>query len=285
MQKVISGILFSKIMRVFLHALLLVSWSCLRANQIDQLQTKADVLRFLSEQFHLEYIFEVKAASHDTAAIVAFHRTDLNGDRLTDLVVSGEWVIVVMDRGNGKFLLDQLGWAPFDFAKSLKAIVTVEERKLLILGNKKQRNGDTLAYRAEAGGFMEYNKYPMEKIELDSFRIIVGPCYGNCPVYDMAVFPDRSVLLDGQKTALSIAQYDTLLAILKYLPLEQLKLKYEVSWTDDRSFSTEFSIHSKFKKIFDYGGIGSFGLHRLYEFCDDLVAALSYADGIQRHLR
>jgi Domain of unknown function (DUF6438) len=100
-------------------------------------------------------------------------------------------------------------------------------------------------------------------------------CFGTCPVFEMRIGRDRRSYykaIQYNETGgefngvLSKEQFDTIMAILRYLPLDKLDSSYAVEWTDDQTVSLEIKYNGQVIRITDYGAIGSFGLQVLYAF-------------------
>src|ERR1700749_3775261 len=80
---------------------------CCKANKIDQLKTLADVNRFLQKvsSNHKDFNFfaPLKQDSVGPLSMTKYVKIDLNNDGLTDLVVNGTYLFVLMDNGNNDF--------------------------------------------------------------------------------------------------------------------------------------------------------------------------------------
>ena len=66
------------------------------------------------------------------------------------------------------------------------------------------------------------------------------------------------------KATIPTKEFNDLITLLKYLPLDKLQNEYTVNWTDDQTATTEIKFNIKSKIITDYGEIGTFGLSILY---------------------
>ena len=256
----------------------LPGWSF--ANTIDGLQTRADVERFLvsrvSKKFKDEQIFGSRPGSDSTGMREWFYKTDVDGDGLTDLVVNGETVFVILDRG-------KKGYAHFRLIRDgdiegravLYGIDSAVGRKRIVMKKGRGRSTvlDTLVWHAY--GFMEYNDRPLERFDLEQITVSTTGCFGKCPVFELTVDGDRLARYKaiqfnderGEFTGtISKEKFEHMLEVLRYLPLDHMDSSYAVDWTDDQTIFLEIHYNGQVKRISDYGLRGSFGLSRLYAY-------------------
>src|SRR5688500_16503756 len=105
---------FVKPMKLILSSLLfLVLATPAFANEIDDLKTFADVTQFLKAKvlpktFESVILDPVKANTSTRFGKHSFHKLDLDGNGLTDLVVDGYYFLAVIDQGKGKHDLQSL---------------------------------------------------------------------------------------------------------------------------------------------------------------------------------
>ncbi|HVW60593.1 MAG TPA: DUF6438 domain-containing protein [Puia sp.] len=98
-------------------------------------------------------------------------------------------------------------------------------------------------------------------------------CYGRCPVFELTINKDRTATYHaimyndkaGEfKGIIPAQEFDELMELLRYLEPDKLNDRYDVSWTDDQTATTEIQYNGLSKTISDYGKIGTFGLAILY---------------------
>ncbi|MDX5513115.1 MAG: hypothetical protein LPK01_12945 [Hymenobacteraceae bacterium] len=77
------------------------------ANEIDNLKTQKDVHQFLIDKFDKDF-YDLFLLIDDPNASSAyskgkFFKIDLDNNGLSDLVVNGRYLLIVIDNGKGKF--------------------------------------------------------------------------------------------------------------------------------------------------------------------------------------
>lgn len=248
----------------------------LRANVIDQLQTRADVERFLmrkvGRRFKDEVIFGARPGRDSMAMPAWFYKIDLDGNGLTDLVINGLQFIVVMDQGDKGYQVHNISERDVEgLALQLRGIDSVGCWKGLIVWDRKHGRQDTLVYHL--GGLVEYNAYPLEQLGLEWVRFAAGGCYGTCPVFEMRISGDGHATYHAQQYnhekgdfagVVPAGDLERLKALLAYLPLNRLDSSYAVPWTDDQTVWLEVHYNGQVKRIADYGAAGSRGLSGVY---------------------
>ena len=258
--------------------------SGLRAGEIDRLKTKRDVEQFVWKTFPAlkkEALFA--AAAEDTHALAdGYFKLDLDGNGLTDLVVNGRYTIVVLDVG-GHYTVFNMGRAGGDpgLFEELLAIDSVGHPNKLVVRRRKgvywrdlkppEYHNDTLVIHF--GQLMEYNAHPDEGFRFERIRILTTRCFGHCPLFDMTIRSNRwttyeAVEYNKQKGSfacfLPAPAYDTLMAILRYMPIDRMDTAFLVNWTDDQTVIVTFFFNGRARQIGDYGKLGTYGLQRLY---------------------
>jgi hypothetical protein len=272
--------------RIAISLLLLARAGWSWAGEIDQLQNRQDVERFvkkINKDFGKRPIFS--GAIEDTGTQTnQFFKLDMDGNGLTDLIIKGASLIVIMDLG-GHYAFCDLGELGSDYRgiEGLEAIDSTGQPRKLIL---RLRSGvdwrsltppefylDTLV--AHGGGMMEYNPQPYPDFKFQGIKISTTRCFGICPVFEMRINPNKKAWyhaiqfnpeageFEGELPA---KEFDQLMALLRYLPLEKLKPNYTVNWTDDQTIRVEIRYNGQVRRITDYGERGTYGLQRLYSF-------------------
>jgi hypothetical protein len=284
-------------MKVISFALLfLLSTLPAFANDIDQLQTKEDVIKFLVEKINAnwknEELFETNIT--DTSSAYGknkFYKLDLDNNGLTDLIVDGNYFFVVTDNGDktyGTHFIDR--GAFLDDKHTLTGIIYKDKTPLLIIENYDKYNRfakdtlhtfftldhhgyqtDTLIYKF--GDFIDYNPRP-DKLSIEEIKFSTTYCYGTCPVFELTIRSDRSATFNAIeyndrkgkfKATIDTASYNRLIQTINYIKLTSLNKNYNVNWTDDQTCTLKVKFNSgQTKEISDYGLIGTYGLQNLY---------------------
>lgn len=245
------------------------------ANEIDKLQTPADVNQFIAEKIDKRYVSEpqlFEATSEYNKEIFGknkFYKLDINTDGFTDLIIDGRNFYVIVDNGNQKYMLN---YFPEIELIAIDSISTV--KKLIVYPTEKPtKQIDTLIYKFN--GFLEENTKPLttlkfEKIDFGSLSNWVGEESS----FNMIISKDRTAVLQPdiflkkekrQKCIIPQEEFDEMISILKYLNISQLKSYYRVRGSDYLDIKIKFAYNNKSKFIHDYGMIGTFGLNLLYK--------------------
>jgi Domain of unknown function (DUF6438) len=266
-------------MRIYICCLLLGLWGSLRANEIDQLRTKEDVNKFLLRKVDESYShmlpFDGKAGTPGTALSDSFFKADLDNNGLTDLVINGRYLIVIMDLGKEGYRVRFSGGRYLGgFSLDLVAIdSTGSPRKLMIRQYKDEVHPQSDTLVCEAQAFLEYNPAPDPNFRFQGIRFRAGGCYGTCPVFELSVQANGAAVYDaieynqqkGKRTGtIPPEEMTKLTRILQYIRWDRLDSSYAVDWTDDRTLTLEIDYNGVHKRIRDYGGRGTYGLFRVY---------------------
>ncbi|RYU92725.1 DUF6438 domain-containing protein [Emticicia agri] len=262
-------------MKALLILLLTFLTSISFANEIDQLQTAADVNQFLGEKVHKIYQKYPLIDITDTTqtSFPRFFKIDFDNNGLTDLFINGNYLLLVLDRSNNKYDIhyfnngfNRVSLLGVDFMNQSKKIIIHQSRMSVT-------KPDTLIFRF--GGFIEDKPQQLVKdFKLDTLRLRTYDCYGECPVFHMTIHKNRTVrynaiLFNNQEGMLwgeiPEKEFEELIDLLKYLNIPELNDKYAVNWTDDQPIYTDIIYNNTKKYIYDYGGIGTFGLRLLYK--------------------
>jgi len=265
--------------------ILLLTANLTLANDIDDLQTKDDVQKFLvkiNPEWE-KYDFFENTGKEDTSAYGKgnFFKIDLGNNGLTDLVINGKYFFAVTDNGNGNYESHFIDRGTFMLDKhTLKNIVYKDKTPLLIIGSYSEYNfgknndtkTDTLVLKF--GEFYEYNSTP-DNFKIEEISFSTSHCFGTCPVFELIIKADGTAKYNAIeyndkkgkfKTILDTATFNKLLQTINYLKWTSLKDEYSVNWTDDQTATLEIKFsNGQTKKISDYGMIGTFGLEHLYD--------------------
>jgi len=261
--------------RCFLLVTFLLTALGLRANEIDGLMSREDVRQFLVKRVSKDY----KTFSGQ------FFKMDMDGNGLTDLILNGADVQVVMDWGHGKYRV----FSPDRFRHSFWPVhlggldSTGGVRKLIT-----RIEWDTLRMRDThpvpieldtlvwwRGGFIEYDPAPIADLRFESISVSTTMCFGKCPVFKMTVNADGSARYEAiqfeEKKGVFTGtvppeNLSGMIDLLKHIPVDRLAAHYQVDWTDDQTIFVEIRYNGKVKQLSDYGLCGTFGLNRLYSY-------------------
>jgi hypothetical protein len=274
MQK--GRLLHLSIMKSLLCLILLAPTVLLRASEIDQLQTQRAVEQFvrkIDKDYRRLELFD--SNGRDSSALHNhFFKLDLDSNGLTDLVINGIYVIVIMDRG-GHYDLYNLGEIGFEFG-GVGPLLGIDSSgkpmRLVVQRTQGYSDVDTLVDFSDA--MVEYNPRPDANFTFEGLTVTTNQCFGSCPIFEMRVDADRRAwyhaIRYNKETGefhgeISAAVYRQLVELLRYLQLDRLDTDYKVDWTDDQTIKVEIRYNGKVKRITDYGEVGTFGLRRLYK--------------------
>jgi hypothetical protein len=286
-MKILSGlhVVTSMASRRFI-TYLLISFSLIGAtrsvaNEIDKIRTNGEVNSFLekfvSREFKNSPPLKVNSMTFESDGYSQnkFFKVDFDNNGLTDLVVNGlDNLLVVLDTGKKGYQLFYLDRGAFflNKAKLIAIDTSAIPRKIIIhQSNQPEKRIDTLIFKFNR--FIEYNPGPAVDFDFEEIKFKTDRCFGRCPVFEMTVKEDRSATYHAieynEETGeyhgqITKKEFEELMAMLKYLKIDELNYKYEVSWTDDQTATTEITYGKKKKIIVDYGKIGTFGLSGLY---------------------
>jgi len=229
-------------------------------------------------------------------------KVDLDMDGRTDLLTTIYWIpiseyaadnvdiYVILDQGNNSFRTVRVSKGILPRCQFAKPIFFHGNAGLLFYDREYTlRNGavnmldlesvvkaDTLIYKD--GVFVEYNDRPsLKNIRFVEFR--TSRCYGFCPVFWMRINNDRKAIyqaiqfnrMEGMlEGTIREKEFERIIALVRYLKIDQLKDEYRVSWTDDQTGFLKICFEDdSVKEIEDYGLLGSFGLTALYNLFFD----------------
>ena len=262
------------------------------ANEIDGLKTFADVTQFLKTKvlpktFESVILDPAKANTSTRFGKHSFHKLDLDGNGLTDLVVDGYYFLAVIDQGKGKYDLQSLDRGSFSLFKyTLSDIEWVGKTPVLLIKGYKGEDDDIALTPAEDkkivykfGAFTEYNPEP-DRFAIRKISFSTGPCFGSCPVYSLDISADRRARFNAKQYndkkgvftgTIDPETFNTLVDTINYLGILRLKSEYAVPWTDDQGATLSITFDTgRTVKIRDYGMIGTFGLENLYDQFSEL---------------
>lgn len=271
-------------------------------NEIDQLKTKEDVNRFLTEKVNPKWKnrdfltkgklpigfnpiqFNPSIPSEDV-----FFKIDLNRNGTTDLIVCySDDLMVIMDEGTGKYGIHYITQG-FDGRKKLMNIIYVDQYPLLVTQKfeeyteKKAPVGgpDTILYKF--GDFIEFNKMP-DSYQLDYISFSASACFGTCPVFELKIDGERNIAYDGNgydkrghhNAILDTSMFNILVNRLNYINVGGLKSNYTYAVTDMPTYRFEIKFKGgAVKKVSDYANMAPLGLENL----STLIFAIATKNG------
>jgi len=249
------------------------------ANKIDSLKTNRDVNRFLARIVDKEFnrLPILGSENKKTSASVnlrsnKFYKVDLDNNLLTDLVIDGRRLLIVLDKGNGKYELNYLDRQSFE-KTLLVSIEQLHSPAKIIVRKSPDKFSQLFTLVYKYGKFIEFNGNPGPDLNIDSIKFIASGCFGNCPSFEMTINKDRKVMYmaksfndeQGEFTGIiAEGEYNELIELLNYIQIEKLNIYYSVEWTDDASALLTISYNNETKFILDYGQSGTYGLAALY---------------------
>lgn len=249
------------------------------SNKIDSLLTNEDVSKFLTDNFSDGPLTSISY----TSDVTVFFKSDIDNNGLTDLLLKTDICIAILDKGKGQYSLRHI------FARErenydLITVLHVKGNHLVVvrglfyeahIRDDKRWQDDTLIYKF--GDFIEYNAHPpTEDIEEINFKL--GGGYPG-RVWDLKIDAGGWVTLEKDYGARIFAgeidsiAFNTMKQTINYIDLPVLIARETRKKPMPSTLSTSeetFTLEIKFRngqttKIYDYGGIGTYGLKNLYK--------------------
>jgi Domain of unknown function (DUF6438) len=254
-------------------------------SRVDKLKSIQEVKAFIRETTGIKEQFH-PAAGNPKYGNVNFIKLDIDKNGHTDLLVNGDVLYAILDKGSNNFERTNIGAFDRDFAlmqildSGANPKLVVAQHNDIDTGDNEQKylTPDTLIYKFQ--GFIEFNLHP-RRIEFQGLEFSRYPCFGNCPVFDLSIDKNGHALLDAKdhnkkkgKFSMTLSEQNmaSLIELLSYINLEELKPSYAVRPTDFPSASLIIRYSGKRKEIHDYGLSGTFGLMQLYSKLTDLTS-------------
>lgn len=248
-------------------------------NNIDVLQTKADVAKFLATKISpnntLGFRFE------DTVS--SFIKVDIDHNGITDLLVKTDSCYLILDTGNAGYDMRRIfarEMEYFDFVQ----IINVKDQPLLIMKSWRYEYDeddkitalyDTLIYKF--GHFIEYNPHP-PSIDVDTIVFSIGENYP---------YLRWQIVIDSKGWATVHANYydyifaglidsttfNIIIQTINYIDiptlLEKEAKKGDMGPSRQSTATSTYELEIKYssgrhENIHDFGGLGTYGLRNLY---------------------
>lgn len=282
-----------------------------RPNHIDSIQNDQqikDLIHQIDSDFRYDGIntnldFEKKGCDKRAARkkVQPWTKADFDHNGLTDLLVLGSenyrYLFCIMDLDSVYKIIDLSRDNNYDcnfpVVRDDKIVYYFEEPPDYDKAEKHWQNywekirhleHITLVYKF--GDFVEENPAPVHH-DIQQLIFIMKGCWGPCPIFQMTIEQDGSVVLDVLEYfmfhdrdtmgtfdfSISPLSLDTLRDLLDYTDFPHLRDSFAVEWTDDVTSLLFINYDGGLtKNIYDYGMMGTFGLHRVYEYLLELLA-------------
>jgi hypothetical protein len=252
-------------------------------NKIDSLKTIDDVERFVASLDSAYYPHFYKTDNIDKSTYEnKFFKIDLDNNGLTDILINVTFLFAVTANEDRTYGIHLIGSGGRDL---LSNILFLNKTPLIVI---KYLDGiivspriDTLIFKFN--DFIEFNKSP-DNLKIEEIRFSATACFGPCPVFDLTIKADRSVIYEAKQNnyifkakkvaretkgrynaIIDTATFNNLIQTINYINLSSLKNDYHVLWSDAESVEIEIKFNDgNIKKIKDYGKRGTFGLVNLY---------------------
>lgn len=291
-------------MRLLLLVLLLCCPLAFRAAaQVDTLSHRGSIRAFVARAAHLRKVelLAVNDIIRDSALVessapVFWYRADFNHDGTADLLVRvrpvrahnefarDELLVVTGGPKNAVIKLDNSFYTRY--MHRVVSPILIQGRSYLVystlelhytlqsMRSIRRLTHDTVFVVQNRP--MLFTAHPGPAAQLKQLSYTTTQCFGTCPVFQVQIFPSRTVQYHGiyytkrpgyYRLRLNQRDYAYLTLLLSRLRLPQLADQYEVDWTDDQTcyLRIEFA-DGQVKNIEDYGMQGTFGLALLYQF-------------------
>ena len=270
-------------------------------NAIDSILTAAQAQEFVRShaQYMADFVLQKIPNPEDCVDLKScinfkqsaeWIKADFDGNGRTDLLVAGyqdsaghnRAILCLLDSGKQKFFSTFLT-SRSSLSCSLPALIQIGNKPAIQFAMLRANETadatntipfcqvDTLIY--DASQFIEYTAtLKHHRIQLIAFS--TAPCYGRCPVFDLAIDDRRAATYragkfsqtQGEFTAtIDELRYQELLLAINKADFSRLKSNYSIGATDHPTCTLTVTYDGgKVKTIEDYGEQGTFGLKRVY---------------------
>jgi hypothetical protein len=254
-------------------------------NDIDNLKTNTDVDNFLVKKIDKRYrnlalFIDAKTQNKHDYGHNTFYKADIDHNGLTDLIVDGATVFIVMSKTDGTFDMNRFGGvSTFNKVISISIDSSGPIPKIVLGFIRSVNQGthtftsrhDTLVYKF--GGFVESRGCSLTDFRFDMLKIKTCACLGRCPVFEMQINADRIAyykaveFVDRQGEFTSTIPQDEfykITGLIEYINPDKLDTFYSVPLTDYPTAATTIFFKGRSVTIRDYGEQGTYGLRALY---------------------
>jgi hypothetical protein len=264
---------------------------------IGQLKSDSDALAFLKNNFPALDSFQYGANSAvRSTETKKWDVADLDKNGKPDLLISGTLdgirnvVYVVLAEGDSQYRLEDISpggyyLVPVSIIKKIGA-----DNAILLLQSVSGREWlDTLTFKY--GVFLKYHAVvPTKKISLLHYR---SSCPNDCPVYKLIIDSSNitmeaagpggmnmkpgDTLRGTYNSKLTREKFNELTELVNYIDVSSLNSNYSVSGNDVPTGIIEVVFtDGTFKRIDDYGKVGTPGLIVLHEYLEKLRLSQSW---------
>ena len=280
--------------------------------QVEALDSKEAIERFIKEKFDYQefslgdstwYSSDEQKRKADSIGVDYWAKVDLDHDGIQDFFFMGnakskesnssEEVLMLLlgGRQNKKLKINNSFFTNvFERVPVFPKIIKVEGRDFLELTyyfnknhcelneEKITRMADTIYVKNDF--LIPFTRHP-SPLEFKSINLKASACYGPCPVFELFIKHDQSVIYDGYAYTKRKGNYrlraeakdvDFISHLIQCLDITSLKDHYNVCWTDDQTVKIDIRYKDgSTKSIEDYGKLGTYKLTLLYDYLFDLV--------------
>lgn len=260
-----------------------------RANRIDDLHTRDEVLRFLQQEVggYYKQLFGWKPTVTDTSRYGdnTFFKVDFDQNGLTDLLVSGSHLFAITDQGGGDYGVHFIDLNKHNSKVRLLEIFKGEEAPLIEVEiaerypdrSKPPHYAPSSILIFRYGHFMEYNPEP-DHWQIERIQYATSNCYDkNCRGSSVTINADQTVTYEAWlkggnqprvkrlRTKLDTVVFKRIMNTINDMNMENLQDVYNVNRTHAGYAKLEISYdNGQVKRILDEGMTGTFGLENLY---------------------
>ena len=266
---------------------------------IEQLKSDGDALAFLKKNFpELDSFQYATNSASKSSESKKWDVADLDRNGKADLLISGtidgvrNIAYVVLADGDNHYRLEDV--SPRGYYLVPVAIIKKigNDNAILLLQSVSGREWlDTLTFKY--GVFLRYHPPGITKTKKISLLHYRSTCPGDCPVYKL-IIDSSNVTLEAMgpggmnmkpgdtlrgtyHSRLTREKFDELTELINYIDISSLNSNYSVSRTDVPTGIIEVVFSDgTFKRIDDYGKVGTPGLIVLHKFLDNLRATGSW---------
>lgn len=123
------------------------------------------------------------------------------------------------------------------------------------------------------------------KLPFDSISLQRTPCFGTCPVYSVTFHRNGEAEFEAKEHLpklgkfsgkLDVATYGRLCYLIEQSRFQDLKDRYQASWTDDTTCIVTVSGGEKRKEVSDYGSVGPIELWAIQQIIDSVRESISW---------
>ena len=123
------------------------------------------------------------------------------------------------------------------------------------------------------------------KLPFDSISLQRTPCFGTCPVYSVTLHRNGEAEFEAKEHLpklgrfsgkLDVSTYGRLCYLIEQSRFQDMKDRYQASWTDDTTCIVTVTGGGKRKEVSDYGSVGPIELWAIQQIIDSVRESLSW---------